>query len=150
MYTKRMVIQQRVEDLQLGVESYQKKLNLTKPDTYRSNLKNQNAYISYSDPHGIIYVDQNKRKRLMCIDELHKFNDSTLNDVRFAFHDIVTRIKMEYLPMRKWSNLDKKRARVMVQNIDKQLYQRRLIRNLEKFVSGRVYGNDLRLLERTI
>ncbi|GJT51415.1 hypothetical protein Tco_0977572 [Tanacetum coccineum] len=28
-----VVIQRRVEDLQLGVESYQKKLNLTKPDT---------------------------------------------------------------------------------------------------------------------
>nr|GEW54968.1 hypothetical protein [Tanacetum cinerariifolium] len=28
-----LVIQRRVEDLQLGVESYQKKLNLTKPDT---------------------------------------------------------------------------------------------------------------------
>nr|GEU64628.1 copia protein [Tanacetum cinerariifolium] len=33
MFTKSIVIQRRVEDLQLGVESYQKKLNLTKPDT---------------------------------------------------------------------------------------------------------------------
>nr|GEX68939.1 uncharacterized mitochondrial protein AtMg00810-like [Tanacetum cinerariifolium] len=33
MFTRRIVIQRRVEDLQLGVESYQKKLNLTKPDT---------------------------------------------------------------------------------------------------------------------
>ncbi|GJR08171.1 putative ribonuclease H-like domain-containing protein [Tanacetum coccineum] len=33
MFTRRVVIQRRVEDLQLGVESYQKKLNLTKPDT---------------------------------------------------------------------------------------------------------------------
>ncbi|GJR66353.1 hypothetical protein Tco_0012418 [Tanacetum coccineum] len=67
-----------------------------------------------------------------------------------ALHDIDAGIRMEYLPMRKWSNLDKKRARVMVQDIDKQLYQRRLMRNLEKFVGGREYGNDLRLLERTI
>nr|GFB81057.1 hypothetical protein [Tanacetum cinerariifolium] len=34
-----IVIKRRVEDLQLGVESYQKRLNLTKPDTYRPNLK---------------------------------------------------------------------------------------------------------------
>nr|GFB15316.1 hypothetical protein [Tanacetum cinerariifolium] len=113
MYTRRIVIQRRVEDLQLGVKSYQKKLNLTKPDTYRSNLINKTAYTSYSDPHGIIYVDQNKRKRLMRADELHKFSD------------------------------DKKRARVMVQDTDRQLYQRRLMRNLEKFVGGRVYKNDL-------
>ncbi|GJR44245.1 hypothetical protein Tco_1312348 [Tanacetum coccineum] len=33
MFTRRVVIQRRVEDLQLGVKSYQKKLNLTKPDT---------------------------------------------------------------------------------------------------------------------
>ncbi|GJR37095.1 hypothetical protein Tco_1212779 [Tanacetum coccineum] len=64
-----------VEDLQLGVESYQKKLNLTKPDTYRSNIRNKTAYTSHSDPHGIIYVDQFKRKRLMGTDELYKFSD---------------------------------------------------------------------------
>nr|GEY63985.1 hypothetical protein [Tanacetum cinerariifolium] len=33
-----IVIQRRVEDLQLGVKSYQKRLNLTKPDTYQSDL----------------------------------------------------------------------------------------------------------------
>ncbi|GKB25055.1 hypothetical protein Tco_0864456 [Tanacetum coccineum] len=150
MFTKRIVIQRRVEDLQLGVESYQKKLNLTKPDTYRSNIRNKTAYTSHSDPHGIIYVDQFKRKTLLRTDELHKFSDGMLNDVRTALHDIAAGIRMEYLPMRKWSNLDKKRARVMVQDIDKQLYQRRLMWNLEMFVGGRIYGKDLRLLERTI
>nr|GEW07390.1 hypothetical protein [Tanacetum cinerariifolium] len=38
MFTRSIVIQRRMEDLQLGVESYQKRLNLTKPDTYRSDL----------------------------------------------------------------------------------------------------------------
>ncbi|GKA21119.1 hypothetical protein Tco_0701108 [Tanacetum coccineum] len=142
LYT-RIVIQRRVEDLQLGVESYQKKLNLTKPDTYRSNLRNKTAHTSHSDPHGMIYVDQLKRKRLIRTDELHKFNDGMLNDVQTALHDIAAGKRMEYLPMRKWSNLDKKRARVMVQDIDKQNYQRRLMRNLEKFVG-------VTLLERTI
>nr|GEY48396.1 hypothetical protein [Tanacetum cinerariifolium] len=74
MYTKRIVIQRRVEDLQLGT----------------------------------------------------------------ALHDITAGTRMEYLPMRKRSNLDKKRAPVIVQEIDKQLYQRRLMRNLEKFVGGRM------------
>ncbi|GKC41998.1 hypothetical protein Tco_1059720 [Tanacetum coccineum] len=80
--------------------------------------------------------------------ELHKFSDGTLNDVRTALHNIAVGIRMEYLPMRKWSNLDKKRARVMVQDIDRQLFQRRLMRNLEKFVGGREYRKDLRLLEK--
>nr|GEY89828.1 hypothetical protein [Tanacetum cinerariifolium] len=39
MFTRSIVIQRRMEDLQLGVKSYQKRLNLTKPNTYRSDLK---------------------------------------------------------------------------------------------------------------
>ncbi|GKF79177.1 hypothetical protein Tco_0234745 [Tanacetum coccineum] len=77
----RIVIQRRVEDLQLGVESYQKKLNLTKPDMYRSNLKRMKAYTTYSNPRGFIYQNKDKKNILMRIDELHKFSDGTLNDV---------------------------------------------------------------------
>ncbi|GJZ49389.1 hypothetical protein Tco_0603579 [Tanacetum coccineum] len=150
MFTRRTGIQRRVEDLQLGVESYQKKLNLTKPDTFMSNLRKRTAYTAYSDPQGVTYKDQNNRNRLMRVDELHKFSNGTLNDVRTALHDIASGIRMEYLPKRKWSGLDKQMARVMIQDIDKQLFQRRLIRNLEKFVGGREYENDLRLLEHTI
>ncbi|GKE34562.1 hypothetical protein Tco_1453884, partial [Tanacetum coccineum] len=76
MFTRRIVIQRWMEDLQLGVKSYQKKLNLTKPDIFMSNL----------------------RKRTI---------DGTLDDVRSALNDIAKGIRMEYLPMRKWSNLDK-------------------------------------------
>ncbi|GJT93256.1 hypothetical protein Tco_1082101 [Tanacetum coccineum] len=38
---------------------------------------------------------ENKKNRLMCIDELHKFSDGTLNDVRSAIDDIQKRIRME-------------------------------------------------------
>nr|GFD22020.1 hypothetical protein [Tanacetum cinerariifolium] len=92
MFTRRIVIQKWVKDLQLGVASYQKKLNLIKPDTYRSNLRNKTAYTSHFDPHGKIYVDSFRRKRLMRTDELHKFSDGTLNDVRSALYDIAAGI----------------------------------------------------------
>ncbi|GKE77135.1 hypothetical protein Tco_1543255 [Tanacetum coccineum] len=101
MFTRRIVIQRRVEDLKLGVESYQKKLNLTKPDKFRSNHRNRTAYTAYSDPQGVIYKDQNNRNRLMRTDELHKFSDGTLNYVRTALRDITSAIRMEYLPKRK-------------------------------------------------
>nr|GEV23676.1 hypothetical protein [Tanacetum cinerariifolium] len=42
------------------------------------------------------------------------------------------------------------RSRIMVKAIDKLLFEMRLMRNLEKFVGGHDYGNDLRLLKRTI
>nr|GFB47754.1 hypothetical protein [Tanacetum cinerariifolium] len=69
------------------VESYQKKFNLTKPYTYRSDLKRKEAYTAYSNPRGFIYQNKDKQNKLMCIDELHKFSDGTLNDVRTALDD---------------------------------------------------------------
>ncbi|GKD62936.1 hypothetical protein Tco_1305044, partial [Tanacetum coccineum] len=98
MFTRSIVIQRRVEDLQLGVKSYQKKLNLTKPDTYRSDLKRREAYTAYSNPRGFIYQNKDKKNRLMRIDELHKFCDGTLNDVRTALNDRLKGIRMKYLP----------------------------------------------------
>ncbi|GJW66854.1 hypothetical protein Tco_0121278 [Tanacetum coccineum] len=98
MFTRSIVIRRRVEDLQLGIKSYQKKLNLTKPDTYISDLKRKTPYTAYSNPKGFIYQNKDKKNRLMCIDELHKFSDGTLNDVRSALDDILKRIWMEYLP----------------------------------------------------
>ncbi|GJX92447.1 hypothetical protein Tco_0345773 [Tanacetum coccineum] len=116
----------------------------------RSNLRNITTYTAYSDPKGVIYKDQMNRNRLMHVDELHKFSNGTLDDVWSALNDIAKGIKMEYLPKRKGNGLDKRRARVMIQDIDKQLYVRMLMRNLEKFVGGREYGKDLGLLKRTI
>ncbi|GKF09193.1 hypothetical protein Tco_0043417 [Tanacetum coccineum] len=98
MFTRSIVLRRRVEDLQLGVESHQKKINLTRPDTYRSDLKRKSAYTAYSNPKGFIYQNKDKKNRFMRIDELHKFSDGTLNDVRFALDDILKRIRMEYLP----------------------------------------------------
>ncbi|GJT49074.1 hypothetical protein Tco_0975231 [Tanacetum coccineum] len=128
-----------VEDLQLGVESYQKKLNLTKLDTYRSDLKRREAYTTYYNPRGFIYQNKDKKNRLMCIDELHKFSDSTLNDVRTALNDHLNVIRMEYLPQTIWKQSNKDKAEAMIQAIDKQLKTKRIMGSLEKFVGGRPY-----------
>ncbi|GJS59356.1 hypothetical protein Tco_0654140 [Tanacetum coccineum] len=150
MFTRSIVIQRRVEDLQLGVESYQKKLNLTKPDTYRSDLKRREAYTAYSNPRGFIYQNKDKKNKLMRIDELHKFSDGTLNDVRTALNDRLKGIRMKYLPQTIWRQSDRDKAGAMIQAIDKQLKTRRIMRNLEKFLGGRPYEGDFRLLQRTI
>ncbi|GKE82789.1 hypothetical protein Tco_1552789, partial [Tanacetum coccineum] len=81
MFTRRIVILKRVEDLQLGVESYQKKLNITKPETFRSDISKLTLYTTYKNPQGIIYHDKFKRNRLMLLDELYKFCDGTLTSV---------------------------------------------------------------------
>ncbi|GJZ59290.1 hypothetical protein Tco_0615106 [Tanacetum coccineum] len=150
MFTRRVVILKQVEDLQLGVESYQKKLNITKPETFRSDISKRTPYAAYNNPQGVIYVDKFKRNRLMRSDELYKFSDETLTFVRYVLHDIASNLRMDYLPKRRWSNLDKQRSRIMIKAIDKLQLERRLMMSLEKFVGGRDYREDFRLLERTI
>nr|GEV51033.1 hypothetical protein [Tanacetum cinerariifolium] len=120
MFTRSIVIQRHVEDIQLGVKSCQKNLNLTRLDTYKSDLKRLPTYSVYPNPRGFIYQNKYKKNKLMRIDELQKFND------------------------------DNERAGAMIQAIDKQLKTRRIMRSLEKFVGGRPYEGDFRLLERTI
>ncbi|GJT58259.1 hypothetical protein Tco_0993313 [Tanacetum coccineum] len=117
IFTRSIVILKRVEDLQLGVKSYQKKTNITKHETFRSD-------ISKLTP--------------------------TLTSVQRVLHDIASSLEMDYLPKRTWSKLDRKRSRIVIKLIDQQLFERRLMRNLEKFIGGREYGNDFRLLERII
>nr|GEW91494.1 hypothetical protein [Tanacetum cinerariifolium] len=85
--------------------------------------------------------------RLMRLDELYKFNDGTLTRLRTSLDDITKNIQMEYLPQRRWSSLEKKRAHIMIKSIDKQLKERRMMRRLEKFVGRRHYRTDLRLLQ---
>ncbi|GJX68111.1 hypothetical protein Tco_0303838 [Tanacetum coccineum] len=118
MFTRSIVLKRCVKDLQLGVKSYQKKLNLTRPDTYRSDLNQKSAYKAYSNPKGFIYQNKDKKNKMMCIDELHKFSDGTLNDVRSALNDILKRVRMKYLPQIVWRNVDRETARPMIQAID--------------------------------
>nr|GEY17967.1 hypothetical protein [Tanacetum cinerariifolium] len=139
-----------MEDLQLGLESYLKKLNLTKPDLYRFELKRKEAYTAYSNPRGFIYQNKDKRNRLMRIDELHKFSDGTLTDVRTALDDRLKGIQMQYLPQSIWRKNDKGRASTIILAIDKRLKTRRIIRSLKRFVGGRLYEGDFRMLQRTI
>ncbi|GJV50008.1 hypothetical protein Tco_1440220 [Tanacetum coccineum] len=116
----------------------------------QGKLTNLNVKEPYSNPRGFIYQNKDKKNKLMCVDELHKFSDGTLNDVRTALDDCLKGIRMEYLPQIIWRKSDKERAAAMIQAIDKQLKSWRIMRSLERFVGGRPYGGDLRLLQRTI
>ncbi|GJX89415.1 hypothetical protein Tco_0341429 [Tanacetum coccineum] len=124
MFTRCILIQKRVEDLHLGVESYQKKLNILRPLIHKVGITDLEPYNTYSNP-----------------------------QVRNKLKDMLNNLEMGYIsvmPRRRWSNLDKKWSRIMVKDINCQLLERRLMRSLEKFVGEREYGEDLRLLQRTI
>ncbi|GJS51268.1 hypothetical protein Tco_0624630, partial [Tanacetum coccineum] len=120
---------------------------------YKVGITELKPYSAYSNPQGFIYVDKLGRNRLMCSHELYKFSDSTLISLCDILKDLGKNLEMGYtsvMPRRRWSSLDKKRSRIMIKDIDRQLLDRRLMRNLEKFVGGGEYGEDLRMLQRTI
>ncbi|GKA49880.1 hypothetical protein Tco_0742953 [Tanacetum coccineum] len=116
----------------------------------QSDISKRNPYNTYNNPQGIIYEDKYKRNRLMRMDELYKFSDGTLTSVRSVLYDIASNPRMDYLPKKRWSSLDRKRSHIIIKAIDQLLVERRLMRSLEKFVGGRDYEEDLRLLRRTI
>nr|GEY83834.1 hypothetical protein [Tanacetum cinerariifolium] len=74
MFTRRIVNLHRVEDLHLGVESYQKKLNITRPVTTRSNISKLTPYTAYKNPQVIIYQDK-LRKNTTQSTQISKIND---------------------------------------------------------------------------
>nr|GEX43096.1 hypothetical protein [Tanacetum cinerariifolium] len=110
--------------------------SLSLPDTYRPDLRQHEAYTAHSNPRGFIYQNKDKKNRLMRIDELYKFSDGTLNDVRNAFDDRLKGIRMPYLSSTIWRKGNKDRAVAMIQAIEKILKTRKIMRSLEKFVGG--------------
>nr|GFC69847.1 hypothetical protein [Tanacetum cinerariifolium] len=48
--------------------------------------------------HDYKHLDWISKNRLMWIDELHKFSDETLNDIRNTLDDRLKGIRMQYLP----------------------------------------------------
>ncbi|GJZ56622.1 hypothetical protein Tco_0611815 [Tanacetum coccineum] len=144
-----LIVQNRLTNLS-GDDVYDFSIALRMPETKRPNIKKRDPYTPYQDPQGFIYVDNQGRNRLMRSDELYKFSDGTLIRLQTSLDDITKNIRMKYLPQRRWSSLEKKRAHTMIKAIDKQLKERRMMRSLEKFVGGRHYETDLRLLQRTI
>ncbi|GJW83782.1 hypothetical protein Tco_0156927 [Tanacetum coccineum] len=127
----------------LKPQSYQKKLNISRLMTHKAGITDLKPYSADSNPQGFIYVDKLGRNRLMCSHKLYKFNDGTLISLCDTLKDMANNLEMCYtsvMPRRRWSSLDKKRSRIMIKDIDRQLLDRRLMRSLERFVGGRDTG----------
>nr|GFA91853.1 hypothetical protein [Tanacetum cinerariifolium] len=122
MFTRSLVIKKHVEDLQLGVESYQKKLNITIPRQTFPKIELKGLYTPSHKTPGVIYEDLTKQKRVMQDDELYKFSDETLKKVRDELHHRVCDFCLEYnkeMLRRKCMDIDRKLSKLMVELIDK-------------------------------
>ncbi|GJS01950.1 hypothetical protein Tco_0318458 [Tanacetum coccineum] len=122
MFTRCLIVKRRVEELQVSIESYQKKLNIVVPQKNFTEIEFKELYTpSYNSP-GAIYKDVNKQKRVMRADKLYKFSDGTLQKVQDELHHRVRDFQLGYndeMSRRKWSEIDRRRSTLMVRLINK-------------------------------
>ncbi|GKE12276.1 hypothetical protein Tco_1415827, partial [Tanacetum coccineum] len=78
-------------------------------------------------------------------------------DTKEKFRDELHHIKLDFrlgynkeMSRRKWTAIDKKRSELMVELIDKQMRERRIIRNLERLVGARELKIDYKLMTHIV
>ncbi|GJT75415.1 hypothetical protein Tco_1042140 [Tanacetum coccineum] len=114
-FIRSSVIWERVHDFQLGIESYQQKVNLTAPTITFPGIEEHDMFsIIYELVHGIIYKNSMKEKRVMRHIKIHKFCNATLNrvleglksynnDVKYGYvQKDLTKDETEYLKLFEW------------------------------------------------
>nr|GEX53697.1 hypothetical protein [Tanacetum cinerariifolium] len=79
LWTRQLVIRQRVEDFQLGIESYQTQLNLTKPYWDATGYEYKHDYTVIDSPRAAIFRDKYGVQMMMRVNEIHKFKYEVLN-----------------------------------------------------------------------
>ncbi|GJW61283.1 hypothetical protein Tco_0110618 [Tanacetum coccineum] len=153
LWTRNIVIRKRVEDLQLGIESYQTKLNLEQPNWDASDFPFKEDYTIVFKPRAVIYRDRDDNRKMMRIDEVHKFSDGTLTRIKEKLDFMVKDFKLfkfnKGMENRKWTEDDKRRSEDFIEVIERRLKIRRIFRSLESFVGGRLRDIDYRLISRT-
>ncbi|GKE16363.1 hypothetical protein Tco_1423940 [Tanacetum coccineum] len=81
VFSMNLVIRQRVEDFQLGIESYQTQLNLTKSRWDAKGFKYKHDFIVIDSPRAVTFKDKYGVQMIMRFNEIHKFSDGTLQQI---------------------------------------------------------------------
>nr|GEU79135.1 hypothetical protein [Tanacetum cinerariifolium] len=153
LWTRHLVIRQRVEDFQLGIESYQTQLNLTKPRWDATGIEYKHDYTVIDSLRAVMFRDRYGVQMIMHFNEIHKFSDGTLQQIDEALDYLVKEFKINRmnpgLNIRFWTRKDVDRSKEFMLAIQKWLKTRRIFHNLESFVGGRVRDGDYRLLKLT-
>ncbi|GJX09951.1 hypothetical protein Tco_0199810 [Tanacetum coccineum] len=141
LFIRRVIIQNRVEENQLEVESYQKTLNLTKPMMFFEGIDQKTPFLISETHKGVVYLSQHNIKSFMKLSKVNKFCDGTLIKICENLDDMVKRNKLgtgnKWLKGRDWTNMDVEKSNEMVDKIDKVLKHREQLRRLEEYVRGR-------------
>ncbi|GJS83654.1 hypothetical protein Tco_0750195 [Tanacetum coccineum] len=150
LWTRNLVIRQRVKDFQLGIESYQTQLNLTRPQWDATGFEFKYDFTIIDSPRAITFRDKYGVQMIMHFNEIHKFSDGTLQLIDEALNYQVKEFKVNRMNLgldtRFWTRKDVERSKEFMYAFQKRLKTRRIFRNLESFVGGRVREGDYRLL----
>nr|GEW94006.1 E-beta-farnesene synthase [Tanacetum cinerariifolium] len=153
LWTRHLVIRQHVEDFQLGIESYQSQLNLTKPRWEATGFDYKHDYMVIDSSRAVTFRDKYGVQMIMQFNEIHKFSDGTLHQIDEALDYRVKEFKVNKMNLglktRFWTRKDVDRSKEFMFAIQIRLKTRRIFRNLESFVGERVRDRDYRLLKRT-
>nr|GEW28049.1 retrovirus-related Pol polyprotein from transposon TNT 1-94 [Tanacetum cinerariifolium] len=81
LWTRHLVIRHQVEDFQLGIESYQTQLNLTKPRRDATSFEYKHDYTVIDSSRDVMFWDRYGVQMIMRFNEIHKFSDGTLQQI---------------------------------------------------------------------
>ncbi|GKB11115.1 hypothetical protein Tco_0845038 [Tanacetum coccineum] len=141
---------QRVKDFQLGIESYQTQLNLTKPRWDAKGFEYKHDFTVIDSPRAVTFRDKYGVQMIMRFNEIHKFSDGTLHQIDEALDYRVKEFRVNRrnpgLDTRFWTKKDVDRSKEFMFAIQKRLKTRRIFQNLESFVGGRIRDGDLPML----
>ncbi|GJW65264.1 hypothetical protein Tco_0117148 [Tanacetum coccineum] len=140
VFIRSSVIWERVHDFQLGIESYQQKVNLTAPTISFPGVEKHKMFsIIYEPVHGIIYKNSKKEKRVMRHSEIHKFCDATLIRVLEGLKSYNNDVKYGYV-QRELTNDEVEYLKLFEEEIEVRLKYRNQMRRWEMYVNGRPLG----------
>ncbi|GKA52835.1 hypothetical protein Tco_0746150 [Tanacetum coccineum] len=140
VFIRSSVIWERVHDFQLGIESYQQKVNLTAPTITFPGIEEHDMFsIIYEPVHGIIYKNSKKEKRVMRHTEIHKFCDATLNRVLEGLKSYNNDVKYGYV-QKDLTKDETEYLKLFEEEIEERLKHRRQMRRWEMYVNGRPLG----------
>nr|GFC39943.1 hypothetical protein [Tanacetum cinerariifolium] len=101
----------------------------------------------------VVFPVNKTERNIMRFNEIYKFSDGTLTRILETLAYRVKEFKIKRLNpgmnTRFWTQKDVTRSKEFIAAIKRRLKTRRIYRNLECFVFGRVRDIDYRLLQRT-
>nr|GEX41532.1 E-beta-farnesene synthase [Tanacetum cinerariifolium] len=137
----------RIEVFSMYGYDYMKKIVLRRMDLNEHVIAERDfKYLYPSDFEDLVQM-------MMRFNDIHKFSDGTLQQIDEALDYKVKEFRINRmnpgLNTRFWTRKDVDRSKAFMFAIQKRLKKRRIFRNLESFVGGRVREGDYRLLKRT-